>query len=196
MDLEFKKGEPQKMGKGSALIDMPDFPEIFTTGGDERLPLDPVKGHNKYFIKPYYDEEAIVRSSCTCSSPTELGYKAAEYYYEKLNRDLHEEMKNEFTNEIRKKYLDKRNKGRPGLNQHDQFDESEEENSISGPDTEYEPNFMNFNNFLLYPEKSLKNVIHLAKSSNMAHIYYQYTENFNKTIVFSNPEVKEIEVES
>ena len=63
---------------------MPGFPEIFTIGGDEVLPLDPVKGHNKYFITPYVDEHSIVRSSCTCSSPTLLGYKAAEYHYNKL----------------------------------------------------------------------------------------------------------------
>ena len=63
---------------------MPGFPEIFLTGGDEQLPLDPVKGHSLHFVKPYVDDNAIVRSSCTCSPPTQLGYNAAQYYYEKL----------------------------------------------------------------------------------------------------------------
>jgi hypothetical protein len=30
------------------------------------------------------EDEAIVRSSCTCSAPTAKGYQAAKYYYEKL----------------------------------------------------------------------------------------------------------------
>lgn len=84
MDLEFMDGDKQMMGKALDLKDMPPFPEIFTVGGDEILPLDPVKGHNKYFIKPYVDENSIVRSSCTCSTPTELGYNAAKYYYDML----------------------------------------------------------------------------------------------------------------
>lgn len=84
MDLELSKGEPQKMGRAGALKDMPGFPEIFTTGGDEALPLDPVEGHNKYFVKPLIEDEAIVRSSCTCSAPTPEGYQAAKYYYEQL----------------------------------------------------------------------------------------------------------------
>lgn len=70
MDIEFKEGEPQKMGKFDKLKDMASFPEIFTYGGDEGLPLDPVKGHNLHFIKPYVDDGAIVRSSCTSSPPT------------------------------------------------------------------------------------------------------------------------------
>jgi hypothetical protein len=65
MDLDFKKGSPQKMGKASDLQDMPGFPEIFTYGGDDKLPLDPVKGHNRYFIEPFVQEDAIIRSSCT-----------------------------------------------------------------------------------------------------------------------------------
>lgn len=77
MDLEFGEGEAQMMGRFDKLKEMPSFPEIFTHGGDEKLPLDPVKGHNIHFIKPYVDEEAIVRSSCTCSPPTQLGYDAA-----------------------------------------------------------------------------------------------------------------------
>ena len=70
MGLEFREGEPQKMGKFDKLVDMPSFPEIFTYGGDEKLPLDPVKGHNLHFIKPYVDDDAIIRSSCTSSPPT------------------------------------------------------------------------------------------------------------------------------
>ena len=72
------------MGKDGALKDMPDFPMIFTTGGDESLPIDPVKGHSKNYVQPYVNDDAIVRSSCTCSSPTLLGYRAAHYYYDRL----------------------------------------------------------------------------------------------------------------
>lgn len=72
------------MGKFDKLVDMPSFPEIFTYGGDEKLPLDPVKGHNLHFIKPYVEDDAIIRSSCTSSPPTQLGYNAAKYYYDKL----------------------------------------------------------------------------------------------------------------
>jgi len=70
MDIEFRDGEPTKMGRHDRLKDMPGFPEIFTTGGDDKLPLDPVKGHSLHFIKPYVDDNAIVRSSCTSSPPT------------------------------------------------------------------------------------------------------------------------------
>lgn len=72
------------MGKADDLKPMPEFPLIFTEGGDEKLPLDPVKGHNKYFISPFLDNEAIIRSSCTQSPPTKLGYNAAKFYYDKL----------------------------------------------------------------------------------------------------------------
>jgi len=46
MDIEFNEGKPQMMGKADSLKEMIKFPEIFTVGGDEKLPLDPVKGHN------------------------------------------------------------------------------------------------------------------------------------------------------
>ena len=55
---------------------------------------------------------------------------------------------------------------------------------------------MSFKNFLMYPKRSLKNVIHLAKSSTAAHINQYYVETYDKSIVFSNPELNEIDVES
>ena len=66
------------------LKDMADFPQIFTTGGDQALPLDPVKGHNKFFIKPFVEKDSLIRSSCTCAPPTVLAYESAKFYYEKL----------------------------------------------------------------------------------------------------------------
>lgn len=84
MDIQLKKGQPQKMGKADDLKDIIQFPDIFTVGGDQVLPLDPVKGHNKYFISPFVEKDSLIRSSCTCAPPTRLGYDAAQYYYNKL----------------------------------------------------------------------------------------------------------------
>ena len=72
------------MGSAKFLKPMDDFPHIFTTGGDQAIPLDPVKGHNKFFIKPFVEKDSLIRSSCTCAPPTVLGYEAAKYHYEKL----------------------------------------------------------------------------------------------------------------
>lgn len=84
MDLQFGKGQPQKMGSANNLKEMAEFPWIFTTGGDQAMPLDPVKGHNKFFIKPFVEKDSLIRSSCTCAPPTMLGYESAQYHYEKL----------------------------------------------------------------------------------------------------------------
>ena len=40
--------DSQLMGKASDLKPMTDWPLILTEGGDDRLPLDPVTGTNKY----------------------------------------------------------------------------------------------------------------------------------------------------
>lgn len=72
------------MGSAGNLKDMVEFPWIFTTGGDQAMPLDPVSGHNKFFIKPFVEKESLIRSSCTCAPPTNLGYESAQYHYEKL----------------------------------------------------------------------------------------------------------------
>ena len=72
------------MGSANNLKDMIEFPQILTTGGDQALPLDPVKGHNKFFIKPFVEKDSLIRSSCTCAPPTVLGYESAKYHYEKM----------------------------------------------------------------------------------------------------------------
>lgn len=48
LDLEFTSGEEQLMGSVMDLKSMPDFPLIMVEGGDDRLPLDPKSGTNKY----------------------------------------------------------------------------------------------------------------------------------------------------
>mmetsp|Transcript_5386 Transcript_5386/g.9049 ORF Transcript_5386/g.9049 Transcript_5386/m.9049 type:complete len:484 (-) Transcript_5386:110-1561(-) len=63
---------------------MEDFPLIFTTGGDDRLPLDPKTGANKYHCKPFVLENSPFRGSCTCNTPTQTAFDAAKIYYEKL----------------------------------------------------------------------------------------------------------------
>ena len=57
---------------------------------------------------------------------------------------------------------------------------------------------MSFQNFVLYPEKSLENVMYFAKDTGNADTYINqnYTEQFNKTIVYSNPELQEIDIET
>ena len=48
-----------------------DYPLILTEGGDDRLPLDPKSGTNKYHAKPeVLPKDASFRGSCTCNSPT------------------------------------------------------------------------------------------------------------------------------
>ena len=55
---------------------------------------------------------------------------------------------------------------------------------------------MSFQNFVLYPERSLNNVIYYAQDTIDTQIHQGFTEEYNKTIVYSNPELQEIDIES
>ena len=72
------------MGPAANLTEMSSYPLILTEGGDDRLVLDPVSGTNKYHQKPFVASEALFRGSCTCNSPTQVSYDAAEQYYQKF----------------------------------------------------------------------------------------------------------------
>ena len=65
---------------------MTEFPLILTEGGDDRLPLDPKTGKNKYHARPFVAPEAAFRGSCTCNSPTPLAYEAAKKAYDELKQ--------------------------------------------------------------------------------------------------------------
>jgi hypothetical protein len=65
------------MGSAKDLKPMTEFPLILTEGGDDRLPLDPATGANKYHAKPFVAANAAFRGSCTCNSPTPLAFEAA-----------------------------------------------------------------------------------------------------------------------
>jgi hypothetical protein len=71
----------QLMGSERNLKPMNEFPLILTEGGDCRLPLNPKTGANKYHGKPYVLSGAAFRGSCTCNSPTPLGFEAAKILY-------------------------------------------------------------------------------------------------------------------
>lgn len=72
------------MGAAKDLKEMSDYPLILVEGGDDRLPLDPETGTNKYHQKPYVATNALIRGSCTCNSPTPVAYETAKKYYEYL----------------------------------------------------------------------------------------------------------------
>lgn len=73
------------MGAADDLRPMTSFPMILTEGGDCRLPLDPDTGANKYHISPFVHESTTAfRGSCTCNSPTQVAYDAAEVAHRKL----------------------------------------------------------------------------------------------------------------
>ena len=59
-----------------------NWPMVLTTGGDDRLTLDPETGRNLYHAKPQVAPDALFRGSCTCNSPTQLAYDAAERVHE------------------------------------------------------------------------------------------------------------------
>ena len=44
------------MGPAKNLQKMPEYPAILTEGGDDRLPLDPNTGTNKYHQKPVVNQ--------------------------------------------------------------------------------------------------------------------------------------------
>lgn len=69
------------MGNAKDLKPMTPFPLILTEGGDDRLPINPKTGTNKYHQKPFVASHALFRGSCTCNSPTQLAYDTAEQYY-------------------------------------------------------------------------------------------------------------------
>lgn len=72
------------MGAANDLKKMSEYPIILTDGGDDRLPLDPGSGTNKYHQKPFVASDALFRGSCTCNSPTQLAYDTAKKYYDLL----------------------------------------------------------------------------------------------------------------
>lgn len=74
----------QLMGNASDLKQMTEWPIILTEGGDDRLPLDPSTGTNKYHAQPYVASHALFRGSCTCNSPTKQAYEAANLVYHDL----------------------------------------------------------------------------------------------------------------
>lgn len=84
LDVAFLAGSEQLMGPAKALKKMPGYPAILTEGGDDRLPLDPSTGTNKYHQTPHVRDDALFRGSCTCNPPTRLAYDAAEEYYHLL----------------------------------------------------------------------------------------------------------------
>ena len=75
---------PQMMGCQGKLKPMTEWPLILTEGGDDRLPLDPKTGANKYHAKPFVAAEAAFRGSCTCNSPTLVAFEAAKAEYDKF----------------------------------------------------------------------------------------------------------------
>ena len=81
LDLEFVGGEKQMMGAANDLKEMTEYPLILVEGGDDRLPLDPKSGTNKYHQKPYVATDALIRGSCTCNSPTPVAYETAKIYH-------------------------------------------------------------------------------------------------------------------
>lgn len=73
------------MGAADDLRQMTTFPLILTEGGDCRLPLDPKTGANKYHVKPFVHEKTTAfRGSCTCNSPTQVAFDAAQKTYNQL----------------------------------------------------------------------------------------------------------------
>jgi hypothetical protein len=75
----------QLMGSERKLKPMTEFPLILTEGGDDRLPLDPKTGANKYHGKPFVMPDSAFRGSCTCNSPTPLGFEAAKMLYQQFS---------------------------------------------------------------------------------------------------------------
>lgn len=81
----FRGAQSRLMGAADNLRQMTAFPLILTKGGDCRLPLDPKTGANKYHVKPFvHDKTTAFRGSCTCNSPTQVAFDAAEYAYDQL----------------------------------------------------------------------------------------------------------------
>jgi hypothetical protein len=73
------------MGAADDLKLMSPYPLILTEGGDCRLSLDPKTGTNKYHIAPFVHKESTAfRGSCTCNSPTQVAFDAAQKAYTQL----------------------------------------------------------------------------------------------------------------
>ena len=69
------------------VLPLVEYPLIFTQGGDDRLPLDPETGTNKYHCKPNVLVDKPFRGSCTCNTPTQLAFNHAKEYYNKLKSE-------------------------------------------------------------------------------------------------------------
>lgn len=54
---------------------------LITSGGDERIRIDPATGLNKYLLSPMGYEGLLCRSSCTCNTLNEETYEAVKSTY-------------------------------------------------------------------------------------------------------------------
>ena len=73
--------------KAASISNLPDFPIILATGGDDRLVIDPKTGVNKYYCKPEFQKDVLFRGSCTCNLPTETAYLHAKKVFEEMKSE-------------------------------------------------------------------------------------------------------------
>lgn len=75
----YAAAEPATVERAAALWPFAGpLDHLLTTGGDGRIEIDPDNGRNRYACVPRPEPAVIGFSSCTASSPSERGYRAAE----------------------------------------------------------------------------------------------------------------------
>jgi len=78
-----------------------DLMQFVTSGGDERINLNPETKTNKYHLNPLKFDGLFQRGSCTCGTFTPFGFEVANRFIDSFSEEKYATILNEQTNRLK-----------------------------------------------------------------------------------------------